>query len=195
MGVLYVRDKNGNLVPIPALNYILTDKDKQEIAEQAAGMVDVPGVDVETPVFNLAEIGIATFPLTGGSSSVDTDTTEIRAALEKGAVTFIINVETSGITIPAKVTVTSASLGDAHSCYGFANLPEPAAIRMQITATRISVELSHLAEAVGIPAVTEADNGKVLQVVDGSIAAVNLEGSSIATYIDDYIGSALEGDY
>ena len=174
-----------NLKPVTSVNGVEAD-------ENGNVQIETGG---NTPVFDLAELGLATIPLTGGSYFVEADTSAIRAALENGAVTFVINVETLGVTIPANVTVTSASLYDAHSCYGFANLPEPAVIRMQITATRISVELSHLAEAVGIPAVTAADNGKVLQVVNGSLAAVSLEGSSIATYIDDYIGSALEGDY
>lgn len=155
-------------------DYVLTDADKQEIAEQAAGMVDVPSVDVDTPVFNLAELGIATFPLSGGSSSVDTDTTEIRAALEKGAVTFIINVETMGITIPASVTVTSAALGGVHSCYCFVSLTKPAVVMVTVKATSISVELSYLAEAVGIPAVTAADNGKFMRVANGAWTAVSI---------------------
>ena len=45
MSLLYLRDANGNFVPVPALKgnaYVLTDADKQEIAEQAADMVGVP---------------------------------------------------------------------------------------------------------------------------------------------------------
>lgn len=46
-----------------------------------------------------------------------------------------------------------------------------------------------------LPTVTEEDNSKILQVVNGAWAAVKVEESSVKTFVDDYISSALEGDY
>ena len=46
-----------------------------------------------------------------------------------------------------------------------------------------------------LPDVTIADNGKMLQVVDGAWAVVAVKDSTIATYVDDYINEALGGDY
>lgn len=46
-----------------------------------------------------------------------------------------------------------------------------------------------------LPAVSSADNGKILQVVDGAWSAVAVADSAVKTYVDDYISSALEGDY
>lgn len=43
--------------------------------------------------------------------------------------------------------------------------------------------------------ISEEDNGKIMQVVGGAWAAVPVDDSSVANYIEDYIGSALEGDY
>jgi hypothetical protein len=43
--------------------------------------------------------------------------------------------------------------------------------------------------------ISEADNGKIMQVVDGVWSKVEVKDSSIATYVDEYISSALEGDY
>lgn len=51
------------------------------------------------------------------------------------------------------------------------------------------------APAPSLPAVTTADNGKILQVVDGAWAAVAVGDSSIAKFVDDYISEALGGDY
>ncbi|MBE6661619.1 MAG: hypothetical protein E7605_09505 [Ruminococcaceae bacterium] len=45
------------------------------------------------------------------------------------------------------------------------------------------------------PNVTEDDNDKMLQVVDGVWTVVSVADSSIKTYIDDYINEALGGDY
>jgi hypothetical protein len=47
----------------------------------------------------------------------------------------------------------------------------------------------------GLPDSTEADNGKVLQIVNGAAQYVEVKDSAVATYIYDYISSALEGDY
>jgi hypothetical protein len=47
----------------------------------------------------------------------------------------------------------------------------------------------------GMPEVTTDDNGKLLQVVDGSWKAVAVADSSIGAYIDSYINEALGGDY
>jgi hypothetical protein len=50
MSILYIRDKNGNFVPVKAIkgepgdDYVLTDADKTEIAEIAAGLVEVPEI-------------------------------------------------------------------------------------------------------------------------------------------------------
>lgn len=46
-----------------------------------------------------------------------------------------------------------------------------------------------------LPAVSSADNNKVMQVVNGVWTAVSVADSSVKTYVEEYIGSALEGDY
>lgn len=50
-------------------------------------------------------------------------------------------------------------------------------------------------DAPELPTVTETANGEILQVVNGVWTAVTVSESSVKTYIDEYIGSALEGDY
>ena len=46
-----------------------------------------------------------------------------------------------------------------------------------------------------MPEVTAADNGKILQVVDGAWGAVAVADSAVKTYVEDYINSALGGEY
>lgn len=46
-----------------------------------------------------------------------------------------------------------------------------------------------------LPEVTDADNGKILQVVNGALVLVTMKESEVKTYIDEYISSALEGEY
>jgi len=48
---------------------------------------------------------------------------------------------------------------------------------------------------IPIPEIAEGDNGKIMQVKNGVWTAVNIEESSVKTFVDEYINSALEGDY
>lgn len=54
---------------------------------------------------------------------------------------------------------------------------------------------TRLGDAAMLPATTEADEGKIPQVVDGALVLVDVADSAIAAYIEDYINSALEGEY
>lgn len=49
--------------------------------------------------------------------------------------------------------------------------------------------------SASMPEVTEEDNDKILQVVNGAWAAVAVADSAVKTYVDDYISEALGGEY
>ena len=55
--------------------------------------------------------------------------------------------------------------------------------------------LSEYNPGSGLPEVSEADNGKIFTVKNGELVLVPVADSSVKTYVDDYINSALEGDY
>lgn len=46
-----------------------------------------------------------------------------------------------------------------------------------------------------LPAITVADDDKILQAVNGRWTAIKVENSVVKTYVDDYISSALGGEY
>lgn len=52
-----------------------------------------------------------------------------------------------------------------------------------------------LKDVSALPKVTTADNGKILQVVNGGWAVLTAENSVIKTYVEDYLNEALGGDY
>lgn len=58
----------------------------------------------------------------------------------------------------------------------------------------VTVNLADLYDRA-LPTVSEADNGKVVEVVNGVLSLVPVAESSVKTFVDEYISSALEGDY
>lgn len=59
----------------------------------------------------------------------------------------------------------------------------------------IADEIMQAAGELLLPPVTGDDNNQILQIVNGAWVKVAVKDSSVATFIDDYISSALEGDY
>lgn len=58
-----------------------------------------------------------------------------------------------------------------------------------------TVRLYQIVKAASLPGPGASDDGKILQVVDGSPAWVEVANSTIKDYIDSYIEEALGGDY
>lgn len=48
---------------------------------------------------------------------------------------------------------------------------------------------------IGLPVVTEKDNGKILEVGEGNWQPANINDSAVSEYIDKYIEESLKGDY
>lgn len=59
----------------------------------------------------------------------------------------------------------------------------------------IADDIMQAADGLLLPPVTGDDNNQILQIVNGVWEKVAVKDSSVATFIDDYISSALEGDY
>jgi len=141
------------------------------------------------PTFDLAALGLQTLTV-GTQKNVSTDTTAIRAALDRGPVRFIVPVNL-GLTLNTGIVVNNVSSGGDYICSHFMN---PYVFELTVTTSGVQVSLASL-EDVFPPGVTEDDDGKILQVVDGVWSAVTVANSSIGKYIDDYISEALGGDY
>lgn len=193
-GVYFMRDDSQLYVRSFAINSYSGFTKEVMDPEYLPDVVAAAG-SAETPVFDLAAMGLPSIPLTGGSSYLETDASEICAALDKGAVTFVIPFDVDGTTVPAAITMVSASADGMYQCIGNVNFTEPAIVMLNMEAARLTVAAVSVKNYVGIPVVTTDDNGKIMQVVDGAWAAVSVADSAVAAFVEEYINSALEGDY
>ena len=194
------KDGADGKTPVKGEDYY-TKEDKQEIISEVLRQIEIPespstpGGSVELPVFDLASLGMAPIILPASYSVVQTDATAIMAALSKGSVQFVIPIDMGGAAIPVYVTMQGIALGTSYQCISLFTLGTVSALVVNIDSGSVTVMVSPVAETVGLPAASEADNNKIMQVVNGKWEKVEVKNSSVATYVDDYISSALEGDY
>lgn len=84
----------------------------QEAIEEALAAGEIPALD-------LGALGMAAIDMTGGSAAIETDTTELFAALDKGAVTFGIPLLMDGSSLTGWCTMHSFTDGATmHQCVG-----------------------------------------------------------------------------
>ena len=179
-----------------------TEADKQEIIAEVLDRIEIPegsggsGGSAELPVFDLAAMGLAAVTLPTGLSAIETDTSALLAALVAGSVKFIIPVNMGGATLNVQVNMQGFTDGaTVYQCSTLFVLEATFSLFVTANAQGIQVMIMPASTAVGLPAATAADNGKILEVVNGSWTAVAVKDSAVATFVDDYISSALEGDY
>lgn len=94
------------MIPVPStaevgqiLSVLAVDDEKKLTAVEA---IDKP----ETPLFDLTSAGLPAITPDGVPVELETDTTEILAAVSKGAVVFKLNAELGGEVIPANIVGT-----------------------------------------------------------------------------------------
>lgn len=181
-GVDYVDGRDGKdgidgkdgYTPVLGEDY-WTDADKQEIIEEVVHEIDIPVISVALPVFNLAELGMAAVTLPTGVSTVSTDTTELQSALSEGNVIFVIPVNMGGTTIPVSATMQGIALGTSCQCMTLFVLNDTSALVVNVDPGSITVMVFPASTAVGLPTVSDADNGKFMQVINGSWGTVALQ--------------------
>jgi hypothetical protein len=138
---------------------------------------------LEAPTFDLIALGLGTVGM-GRTSSVSCDTTEIRAALDKGPVQFKIKLGNLNDDGEYEATILMGSIetsANMFTCccrvsgnikiYSDVAVEDVAELLIVVTDAHIwgcMLNLFHM------PPVTAKDNGKLLQVVNGAWAAVSL---------------------
>ena len=181
--------------PVLGVDYY-RETDKEEIVNRVLEKIEIPDVSVEIPTFDLAALGMTAVTLPAGSASIATDTTALISALSAGAARFLIPVSMGGNNTTFTATMYGFYNGaGAYQCVATAMLDIAMVAMININSNGISVMVAPFTSVIGLPAVTAADNDKILQVVDGAWASVPVADSAVKTFVDEYISSALEGDY
>ena len=127
--------------------------------------------NVSTPTFDLAALGLATLSV-GGYAQLQTDTTEIRAALDRGAVKFVMNVN-MGSEVSIGVVMNNVGAQGEYICTHIAMLGGLFLFMVQVLEDGIVAAFLQLDEIM-LPYVSTEDEGKFLQVSGGKWTAVSL---------------------
>ena len=104
---------------------------------------------IKTPVFDLVELGLAAVHMSGGGAFVETDTAEIRAALDKGSVAFVIAFTDGENTIQGRITMNGANANGTYQCISIVNYATPGTVTVNITDTMILAEYSPMTNNSG----------------------------------------------
>lgn len=183
-----IKPKNGKGFPIVEASDVAMPSGKRlsDLDLSAAG---------ESPTFDLIALGLPAVGPSSGFKGVTCDTSEIRAALDKGAVQFKVKLLKSDGVTEYEATILMGSIetvGDGGSkaftcsCRASGNyeieptvgiaLTDFAELTIMVTETNVMAVMANL---LHVPSVTESANGKVLTVVNGEWQAAAPQGADI----------------
>lgn len=189
---IYLIDKikpknNGSFPMVDATDVEMPDGTRLSDYKMAA---DIPVIDLT----NLPGLDLPN----GTSIMNGYNTAAIRTALAAGPVKFLIPVSMDGndLTVAVPMVGYSVAGNEAFQCTSVLTMESiTLLLSMSFSANVAFMSVIPLATKLGIPAVSAEDNGKIMEVVGGKLVAKSVSESAVATFVDEYISSALEGDY
>ena len=126
----------------------------------------------EIPFFDLAALGLPNLKR-NSATALETDTSEMIAALDKGLIKLAIYVESYGRYEFVATAYNSAGIKSCHTMFSNGQ------VTVLFLETGVMVSLVDL-----VPIVTNSDNGKVLSVVDGAWKAAEPAGGGVSSWND-----------
>lgn len=180
-----LKPKNNGSFPIAEAKDIVVDDNGTRLDEKLLEMGTPTDTAAETPTFDLAEMGLGALILDGTEVFVQTDTTEMISALEKGAVMFSLNMLSMAdfqSLVPLTITPTSVSMDGQWMCTAVVELN-----RTKLLANILVQEDAVIVWASGFESATE----KVATSIDmskfdtnGQITETYADGSTKTTTIE-----------
>lgn len=136
---------------------------------------EIPDVSTDIPVI---ELNMPRLPLPNGTSIMNGyNTAAIRSALAAGPVKFLIPVSMDGNDLTVAVPMVGYSMAGTEGvqCTSVLTMESiTLLLSLSFSANVAFMSVIPLENKLGIPAVSAADNGKIMQVVNGKWAAVEL---------------------
>ena len=171
---------SGGVIEIPAKDIagaLVVDDELSETSENPVQNKIIAAalkkVSANIPVFDLSALGLPMIPSDGSMVSLETDTTEIMAALDKGAVKFIVGLNV-GAETQAEVVMNKVSAEGEYICAYTLDFGAPIILTLMFAEGAIQGYLAEIASESGLPEVSAEDEGKFLCVSNGAWAAVAL---------------------
>lgn len=146
------------------------------------------GGSLDIVTYDLASMGVPAIPVNGDNLQLEMDTTEVREAMQTSILKVVINLEYSGLAFSNVLVMFLPNSNVSYvNIIGFVFR-----VMFNVNETGITIGATL---STDVPFTGVSYNDKILQVVDGKPAWVSVADSAVKTYIDEYISSALEGDY
>ena len=108
--------------------------------------------EINVPMFNLGTLGLTPISIFGGEGVLETDTTDIVAAFEKGLVTFVVPVDVDGQTANVTIVTNPANAMGSYQSIALINFTELATVTVNVGEgmLRVIIEPLALAQAEGV---------------------------------------------
>lgn len=188
-GTIYATDDGEGNVTLRGDAVEMVDQEARAgVAELRSQLANLD-VSVEIPAFDLVDLGLPVVALNGEAATLETDTTEIMAALGGGSARFRVQIEHQGITFDVVPTMqgVSTQTGAGYLCgYTFDALGGlPLLLNLTITEGSISATCLTLATGNGEegeePAAAELPT---FDLVTLGLPAVPMDGTQVVAQMD-----------
>lgn len=169
-----IKPKNNGAFPVLEAKDISVDENGTRLDEKLENLAGT------TPTFDLAALGLPNVSLDGSQAFVETDTTEIMSALEKGAVRFSLNVVLGETVIPMFLIPNSIYADGMWMCTTVAEFMGKMLCTMIVQEGAIVVYFSAFSEeeavATSIDLSAYESSGQIVETLsDGSIKTTTVE--------------------